>query len=92
MSPRATPTAVKLTNFHSASKLAASQMLADTTAMGMYDRILQHCSYLTRISQSNSRAEKSASRTLAGGRLISPTAAKGLKLKEMGQKKYRVIC
>ena len=42
MSPRATPTAVKLMYFHSASKLAASQMLSDTTAMAMYDHILQH--------------------------------------------------
>ena len=37
------------------------------------------CSYLSRIRQSNSRAEKVACGSLAGGRLISPKAAKGLK-------------
>jgi len=41
-SPRATPTTAKPTNFHPASKPAAGQMLADTTAMATHDHTLQH--------------------------------------------------
>ena len=40
--PRSTPTAVKLTYLYSASYLFASQMLADTMAMAVYDHILLH--------------------------------------------------